>query len=506
MSENCMKSNIFYNENIYENTAEIPIDAEFTMPDFCPDISKLLKCKATARVSSKTVNGNNINIDGTVTVNILYSNDESMIYSYEYHYPFNKVFNFEDSLEECSVNCDIKCEYINCRAISGRKIEIHGAATLMVCVSRKNKTEIVSDIDDKFIEINRQFLPATVQTGNNDKYVIIEEELEIGNGQPPIRSILRYDAKCCVNEVKIINDKVIVKGEIFIPVLYCSDTDCSLQTVKCKIPFSQIVEIPGINEDCKCNTKVNIAYIELKPRITPNGNANSILVNIKLLISCEAVCENDLSVITDVYSKKNLLNVTRKNVQIKRIVKNISDIHNLKYDTELTEEIKTVVDLWCDIREVHTKINDKKICFFGDLVIGVIYTNNDNMPMFCERVFDFTYESTIEEENIMCSPQLEITSISYFLTGNSTIEFRIDMNVNAAIYCNKEMPLITDFAVLDKKDKVNNFSMLIYYSSAGESIWDIAKKYNSAKDEIKKINSLSDDEIKESKMLLIPVN
>ncbi len=506
MSENCMKSSLFFNETVYDNTAEIPIDAEFTMPDFCPDISKILKCKAVARISSKNISGNAINIDGTITVNLLYSNDEALIYSYEYQYPFNKVFNVVDAFEESSIVCDIKCEYINCRAISGRKLEIHGAANLKCVVEKRNKTDIVCDVDDNSIEINRLFLPATVPTGNNEKYLIIEEEIELGNGQPPIRSILRYDSKCCIKEVKIINDKVIVKGEIFIPILYCSDTDGSLQSIKSKVPFSQIIEIPGVNEECKCNTKAKIAYIELKPRITPNGNACSILVNIKLLICCEAVCENDVTVITDIFSKKNKLNVSKKNVQMKRIVKNISDIYNLKYDTELTDEIKNIVDLWCDIREVHTKINNKKICFFGDLVIGVIYINKENMPMFCERIFDFTYESDISEENIMCTPQLEITSISYFLTGESTIEFRIDMDVNAAIYCKTEMPLITDFSVLDKKERINNYSMLIYYSTAGESVWDIAKKYNSAKDEIKEINSLSEDTIKESKMLLIPVN
>ena len=375
----------------------------------------------------------------------------------------------------------------------------------MCNVLRKNKTEVISDIDNKGIEINQLFLPATLPVGINDKYLLIEEEIEIGNGQPPIRNILRYDSKCSISEVKIINDKVVVKGEIFLPILYCSDTDSSLQSLKSRIPFSQIIEMPGINDECRCNTKAEIAFIELKLRNTPSGEATSILANIKVLISCEAICENDIAVISDAYSKKNRLNLSKKDIDINKIVANISETCNLKYDTELTDEIKNIIDLWCDIREVHTKVTDNKICIFGDLVVGVIYLNNQDIPMFCERIFDFSYEENINQNSCKCDPQIEVVSVGYFLTGAANVEIKIDIKINAAVYECCSVPLIVDYKIEEKKVSENNCAMLIYYPSAGENIWEIAKQFNSGKEEIKRINSISEDVIRDTKMLLIPI-
>ena len=87
----------------------------------------------------------------------------------------------------------------------------------------------------------------------------------------------------------------------------------------------------------------------------------------------------------------SLLNLSKKDIDINKIIANISETSNLKYDTELTDEVKNIVDLWCDIREVHTKIANNKICIFGDLVVGVTYLNNQDLPMFCERIFDFSF-------------------------------------------------------------------------------------------------------------------
>ena len=68
------------------------------------------------------------------------------------------------------------------------------------------------------------------------------------------------------------------------------------------------------------------------------------------------------------------------------------------------------------------------------------------------------------------------------------------------------MPLIVDYKVEEKKTCENNCAMLIYYPSVGENIWEIAKQFNSSKEEIKKINSVKEDVISDKQMLLIPIS
>ena len=39
MNEKCLKSDVFFNENIFCDSLEQAIDEDFTLPDFCPDVS-----------------------------------------------------------------------------------------------------------------------------------------------------------------------------------------------------------------------------------------------------------------------------------------------------------------------------------------------------------------------------------------------------------------------------------------------------------------------------------
>ena len=173
MEEKILKTSVFTNDTAFNETAEQPIDVDFTLPDFCPDISKIFKCRAVSRISSKSMNGKNITVDGSVSITVLYCDSDGQLCSYEYQYPFSK--NLEMS-EECSGGnlCGrSKCEYINCRAVTGRKIDIHGAVGIYVRVFKRKSADIISDIDDCNIEQRRGTAPATVPMGFAEKYLMV---------------------------------------------------------------------------------------------------------------------------------------------------------------------------------------------------------------------------------------------------------------------------------------------------------------------------------------------
>ena len=48
MEEKIIKTNVLVNDVLFNETAEQPIDVDFSLPDFCPDISKILKCRAVS--------------------------------------------------------------------------------------------------------------------------------------------------------------------------------------------------------------------------------------------------------------------------------------------------------------------------------------------------------------------------------------------------------------------------------------------------------------------------
>ena len=180
MEEKILKTSVYVNDIVFNETAEQPVDVDFSLPDYCPDISKIFKCRAVSRISSKSMSGKNITVDGYVCITVLYCDASEKLCSYEYQYPFSKNIEMSEECSSGNLNVQSKCDYINCRAVTGRKIDIHGAVSIIIKVFKRKCTDVISDIDDCNIEQRRGTAPATVPMGYAEKYLMVEEEIQIG--------------------------------------------------------------------------------------------------------------------------------------------------------------------------------------------------------------------------------------------------------------------------------------------------------------------------------------
>ncbi len=508
MEEKALKTSVFVNDTVYCDSAEVAIDVDFTLPDYCPDISKIFKCRAVPHISSKGMNGKNITIDGSVQITLLYCDKDGKLSSFEYQYPFSK--NIEIAEEgTANIQCKIRTEYINCRAVTSRKVDIHGAAGISIKVFKRKCTDIISDYDDDNIELKRGIAPATVPMGFAEKYLMVEEEIRTGQGQPTIKNILRYDANSCVKEAKVIKDKAVVKGEITLSILYCGEESNTPQCVKSTIPFSQIVEVTGITEECVCDTKSEIAFIDVKPRMSVTGENKCFSLTAKLLLTCEAYCSNDIAVILDAFSRKYQSDIKKNKVSFEKITHNVSEIYHCKKNIELEEEISSVVDLWCNVQSQTTKFESDNMVICGTLIVGMIVCKIDGNAIYCEKAIDFEYKYPV---NCICGtphtvPQIDVLSCGYTITSANNVEVRIELGINAAIYEKCELSLISDMSLdtertIERKSKA---ALTVYYCSSGECVWDIARNYKASVDEIMKMNSLENDMLEDGKMLLVPM-
>ena len=507
MEEKILKSEVFVNDTVFNESTEQPIDVDFTLPDFCPDISKIFKCRAVSRISSKGMNGKNITVDGYVAITVLYCGADGQLCSYEYQYPFSKNLQMGEECAGGNLSVRSKCEYINCRAVTGRKIDIHGAVGIFVRVFKRKATEIISDIDDCNIEQRRGTAPATVPMGYAEKYLMVEEEINIGQGQPAVERILRYDAKPCVRDSKIINDKIVVKGDMALWILYCPVGGGAPQSVKTVIPFSQLVDMEGVSENCGCETKSEVAFLEIKPR-SLEGDIKCLSHSAKLMLTCEAFCENEVSVIFDAFSRKCETDIKFEKITFQSIFQNLSETFHCKKSIELDEPISAVSDLWCDMQSVNTKFENGNMIICGTLVACLLTICENGVPAYFEKPIDFEYKYALKRDidSLCCSPEIDVASCGYTITAATTVELRVDLGINAAVYECTSLPLITDIQIDGTKPRasVSKCAMTIYFTAENECVWNIAKHYNASVNEIMKINDLSDEYLPENKMILIP--
>ncbi len=510
MEQKNLKTSVFSLDTVFNESAEQPIDADFTLPDYYPDISKILKCRAVSRISSKGVNGSNISVEGCVTVNVIYCDNNNCLNSYEYRYPFSKTFDTGINTDGTSLTVKTKCEYINCRAVTGRKIDVHGAAGIYVTVTKRKLTEVMSDLDDPNVEFLRGNVSATVPMGCADKYLTVDQEIELGSGQPDIRCIIRYDADAVITDNKTIAGKSVVKGEMVVKILYSPESGTP-QTVRCTIPFSQLIEIDGMTEDCSCESKVYIANLEVKPRVAASGESRQFLLNAKLLITSECFCNNDVAVILDAYSRKYEADISKNEVCFNRICDNINENFNCKKNLEFSDGALSVIsDIWCETKTDSVKFAENKLIICGTVTAYIIASDSEGVQSFYEKPIEFEYSHPVSGGGkvFKCSPEIAVVGSNYTLINSGNMEFRIDLCISAAVYECSNIPLVTDIKINDSQpiSKNTHGAMTIYFASAGENLWDIARRYFADVEELKEINELGDNKLENDCMILVPTN
>ncbi len=507
--EKILKTNVYYNDTVFCENGEVAIDVDFTLPDYCPDISKIFKCVLHPRISSKGINGKTITIDGVAELTVFYCDGEGKFSSFSYQYPIEKSFEMKEEVSEAFIKAKISNDYINCRAVSGRKIDIHGACSLKVKVVKRKCGEVLSDFEDENIEVKRGTAKATVPMGCAEKYLMIEEELKIAESKSPIRNIIRNNVTAVVKETKVISGKVMVKGECRISILYCPENSENPESMKTVIPYSQIIDIEGISDTCSADAVVSVAFCDIKPKTSVLGENRSFAMTIKLEICANAFCNDDIALIEDAFSRKYEAEIFKSKIAFEKIVNAIAETHHFKGNVKLDRSISSVIDISGSILGIAAKFEDENFVITANLVVGCVILTEDNKVIYEERNLDFVYKKPVDENIISpyCDPILEIEGLSYTILSADTIEIRADVSVEACIYEKRQIDLIGDLRVDETKPHTRSKrnAMTIYFPNSDERVWDIARIYNASVEEIMRINEIEDEDLPLGKMLLVPV-
>lgn len=501
------KHSVAVNETVFTQTLEQPLDISISLPDYCPDIISVLKCKVTPYISSKSINGQSVMIEGNAVTNLIYLTENGKIRSIEYIYPFSKSIDTKNDCTDMCVFVTAKSEYINCRVLTQRKADVHGSISVCVKVVCIKSADVIVDIDEAHMQFNRKNVNNTMQLGCNEKQLIIDEEFTLDNSKEAVVGIIRHDLHTAVKDCKIIGNKAVVKGEATLDVLYYSTNDKICRFCQ-TVPFSQIVETDGFGEECDCKAKLEVASQDL--RVQNAGEDNSgFYLNARICVTVFSLCNNEIPVIVDAFSTDYETELTQNTINFEWIQQGICEKFLCKKNLEFADmTVQEVIDFRCEASVSDVQIQNKQLVVNGIVLICVVFTDQEGVPHYSERPVEFKYCCDIENEpeGFRCEPVIEALASSYTITGDNCIEARVELCVTADLYAVEQQLAVCDINVLENERKKTGSkgALVIYYAKCNESVWNIARKYNTSPSHIKHVNNLENDLLCEDVTLLIP--
>ena len=147
------RENITVNELIYDGCQEQPVDLELTLPDYCPDIQKILKCRLCPTIASASILGDSADLNGSVAVRVLYLDPRGeKLRCYETTTQFSVNIPVKTATGNGVVIPRVNVEYVNCRATSSRRLDIHGAFSVCAGVWERRELALLRSVEDDDVE------------------------------------------------------------------------------------------------------------------------------------------------------------------------------------------------------------------------------------------------------------------------------------------------------------------------------------------------------------------
>ncbi len=494
-------------ETLFDGFDERPVDCDFVLPDYYPDIAAVLKCTLRPVVQSKQLSGDRMLVDGVAVIQVLYLDEaRRCVRSCEFSKPFTSTFPVKASIGAPCAWVSAKTDYCNCRATSPRRLDVHGAFSVRLKMQAEGGTDVVSALSGDTVYTRKNVVSYSVPAVSAEKSFTLSEVLELGQGKPSAESLVRGDAVPVLNDCKLLANKVIVKGDLLMKNLYICDSESGeTQQVRHEIPFSQIIDVEGLDEEWLCDVRLDIASSEIQITQNQNGENRLLEVNIKLIASVQCYRTGMTEVVTDAYSTRCPLKSESRRLDTECLKAIQHSDSTIRESLDLPEDgVASVMDIWCEAVPVSETCEDGKSKLAGRLMISMLAKDAQGIVSYFERPSDFTLE--YDDDCNAVASDIRVMDADYSMTGAGKIEIRAELSVTRRCYAVDSFTALSEVTADEEASfPAEKAALKIYYANSGESLWEIAKACHTSMDAVMEENALASDILPKDTMLLVPL-
>ncbi|MDD3261061.1 MAG: DUF3794 domain-containing protein [Oscillospiraceae bacterium] len=495
-------------EAIYDGCQEQPIDLDISLPDYCPDIQRILKCQVCPSITSRSVSGDRLEVEGTCAVSVYYlDSGGTAVRCYETESPYLAAITLKQPAENPRISAFTRVEYVNCRPTSPRRLDIHGAFSVCARVCGRSDMEIVTSSDDKDTEQQKKEFTCTAFSSFSQQPFTVEDTLELTPGKMPAETILRIDTCAVLKSAEPMQGQVMAAGEIRLHILYNTGEEAAEpEFMEYVMPFTQLLDCEGISTETTCRVQLNVSGVEIQVHADYSGESSAFDTHVHLLAAVTCFAPKTIAALTDAYSHACELNITRRQKTLESLNSIVSDTCSHRFTVQCDNSLTKVLDLWSEPCTVSAAVENGQLKFTGKLLLCVLALNQENAPFYFERSTEFSCAKPIEiQYDTRCMAEGSVLSLSYHLTGGE-IDMKAELLLTAEVYEMQTIKFITEIEEDTTRTKEKDPAALcIYFADAGEKLWDIACRYSTSVGAIQQENGLTGETVENQGMLLIPM-
>ena len=514
MSVNFEMKSINLNELKKNEQSILLVEGDIIVPDVNPDISKILLADANASILSKDYQNGKINIIGCLFVNILYSPEKT-----EENMPKLKAINtkldFQDSiacnLENPLISATADVLSVNFNLVNSRKVNVKITVEVKTKAYIKSELELITGVAEETItETKMKNISIHSTASDCQKEFVFTDTLEVPAAKCDIEEILKTNVSITKGECKTSENNIALRGTVNVLTLYTGFEEGFIhECMEHELPFYENIEVEGLFDDCMCNVTYDIKDVSIKVTDDLNGDPRMITLSVTICANITASKVYDMEVLEDLYFPGKKCELQRETKTLRKNVNEGTSRVALKNNMMITEGMPDITKV-CNVtaRPVvrEYEIREGKLILRGDITAFLIYCGADGVlnSETCEFAFQHSIDIDPVGENCLCEYNVCVTGTNFNILGEREVEIRTNVEFFVRMTEEFDSYMISDCIVSEMEEELKNLpQIIIYFIQKGDTLWDIAKQYNTTIKRIKDANHI-DELLPPGEKILIP--
>ncbi|MBQ2967657.1 MAG: DUF3794 domain-containing protein [Clostridia bacterium] len=502
------KDEILYQAVAGNGKTGVSQEMDMTLTEADTELEKVLRTEATVTVNSTEVQKDKVMVQGIVHCFVLCQNADGDVKRLSGEQAFTEAVDVKGCDTDCIAITDTAVQKADARIVNGRKVSARVHADIAVCSYKEERQELVTEIEEQGIEQKRQPLSFMQSCGAHQKRFEIREQVEIANENPSVYEILRVDGKISTDGYRIVNNKVVVKADLNVVILYVNDENYQLCTASLCIPFTEIFEVDGIEEDWLFLQNIAVESIQFESEADTKGEMRVLNINCMANATAKMFKPQTIAVLNDCYGVRQNVEKVTDRFSVFRHAGDLSGQTGFKGQIELGEmpKVGQVFYLSAEPEVKHTTVENGMCDIQGTVKVQVHYITEDaKLPLaVLEKEIPFAERFSCSAENAKPELLVQASGISYTLNGDYVIDIRGNLVFTGVLLSEEPVQAVRAVSVTEAENKKDLPSVTICFAKDGEGLWDVAKRYSTSVQSIMDANGIHENTSLSGRQLIVP--
>lgn len=463
---------------ICDRTTTAEITGDFTLPDYQPEIRRILRVSLSPLPPAKYVGGSNAEICGTLDYDLLYIGSDGELYSA----PLSSEYSFTlplDITSELDLNegiimlCDLSEENLTARLSAPRRLTLRTRLSARVRAYGTMVAEEKScgEADPLCVERLEKRANASKTVAGFGETISLSDEISA-----PSENTRIVSATSCVvaSEVTAQEGAALCRGEVILRILVCDEGDTKrYETLTKSIPFSESIAIDDLTPDAVCRARGQVSDLTL------SVEDGKILCDVSLIPEIIGNVSAPITYSEDLYSTENLCQTSYRDYSLPTVFSikptSLSQSERVPIAESGIKQGSRIIDVRCRASADKLETEANKYILSGQCKYSLLLECEGEYSA-SELLLPFRYEGECEGENIRGHFTSVLVTSCRARCDGANLAIDSELCISGELFGESHIMCVSEVSFGDKIAREDG-DIIICFPAPDDTAWSVSKRY-----------------------------